>query len=169
MNKYIINALARPGKMAQSIYESLMPNGLYKDFGVKVIPYGNEKPTDGMYAITPDLYAIHGWSFANQAAKTHLDKTMGAASIIFGHIHRIQSYVRHNPMTGSAVGAWSFGALAKNNMFYQKGQPNDHCNGFGIVQTDGKYFNVITIPVLKDGSDEMVVLPNGETLRVRNG
>lgn len=169
MNKYILNLFNKPSKMSQSIYESLMPNELYGDYGVSVIPYGNEKPTDSMYWITPDLCCVHGWSFAMNAAKAHLDKTMGAASIIFGHIHRIQSYVRNNPMTGAAVGAWSFGALAKNNMFYQKGQPNDHSRGFGIVQTDGKYFNTITIPVLKDGSDDMVVLPHGETLRIKNG
>ena len=168
-NTFIVREMKiKAGAMAQAMYEGIMPTELYKNFGVEIVPYGNEDPRDGMHFITDDLCCVHGWSFATHAAKNHLDKTMGATSIIFGHTHRIQSYVRHNPMTGSAVGAWSFGALAKNNMYYQKGTPNDHSNGFGIVQTDGKYFNIITVPMLKDGSDDIVVLPHGKTLRTRS-
>lgn len=164
MGKWLLDKLGRPGRMTQVLYESLIPSDLYAEMGVKTIPYGNENPLDGMYKLTDDLFCVHGWSFATNAAKAHLDRTMGSTSIIFGHIHRIQSYVRRNPVSGKGVGAWSFGALAKPNMFYQNGQPNDHCTGFGIVQTDGNYFNAITIPVLKDGANDIVVLPNGAIL-----
>ena len=163
----IINDMKQHGNIAKAIHNAISPIDAYSSLGVNVIPYGNENPKDGTYWITPDLFCTHGWSFATNAAKAHLDKTMGAASIIFGHVHRIQSYARRNSMTGRTFGAWSFGALAKTNMFYQKGQPNDHCLGFGIVQTDGNWFNPITIPMLNDGSKDLVVLPDGSTLIIK--
>lgn len=169
-NHLLKNMNLKPGMMAQSIYESLTPTEIYQRMGIHVVPYGGEKPGDGMYKITDKLYCTHGWSFATHAAKAHLDKMFGDASLIFGHTHRIQSYIRGDHMHGGAIGAWSFGSLAKNNMYYQKGQPNDHANGFGIVQTDGNYFNVIPVHILNDRGDDIVVLPtNGKELRIRNG
>lgn len=171
LHKYILNNMnLTPGRMSESIYNSLTPTEIYQKMGIEVVPYGGENPRDGMYEITPELYCIHGWSFAAQAAKVHLDKMFGNASIIFGHTHRIQSYVKGNHFKGGAIGAWSFGSIAKNNMPYHKGQPNDHANGFGIVQTDGHYFNVIPVHILRDNGDDIVVLPtNGKELRIRNG
>jgi len=171
MNKFLLKAFRKPDRMSRSIYESLMPNDIFTKMGIEVVPYGNEKPTDGTYELIKDsLYCTHGWSFSTNAAKAHLDKTMGAHSIIFGHTHRIQSYIRNEAIKDKQVGAWSFGALAKNNMFYQKGAPNDHANGFGIVMIDknGEFFSPIQIPVLRDGKDKVVVLPNQDTLRYHN-
>lgn len=168
LHRYLIEKFGNPNELVQGVFEGMLYTEIFEDMGIKVVPYGNENPTDGMYDLTPDLKCVHGWSTAMNAAKAHLDRTMGAKSIIFGHIHRIQSYVRCNPDNGASVGAWSFGALAKNNMFYQRGQPNEHTNGFGIVHSDGKRFNVITIPILKDGGDDVVFLPNGEVLRAHN-
>jgi hypothetical protein len=169
-NHLLKNMNMKPGMMAQSIFESLTPTEIYNRMGVHVVPYGGENPGDGMYKITERLYCVHGWSYATHAAKVHLDRMFGDSSVIFGHTHRIQSYIKGDHMHGGAIGAWSFGSLAKNNMMYQKGQPNDHANGFGIVQTDGNYFNVIPVHILNDRGDDIVVLPtNGKELRIRNG
>ncbi len=85
---------------------------------------------------------------------------MGATSVIFGHTHRIQSYIRRNPMTNQLVGAWNIGALAKTNLLYNRGQPTDHALGFGVVFTYKNGFTVNTLPILGN-EHKYVILPNG--------
>ncbi len=162
VNSWLLNRLGR-GRLTEDMYEQLDPTLIYQDMGLQVIPYGDENPTDGTLEIFPGLVTLHGWSFAVNCAKEHLDKMMGATSVIFGHTHRIQSYVRRNPMKNELVGAWNIGALAKTNLLYQKGRPCDHGLAMAAVLTHKNGFTVQTLPILGD-KHKYMILPNGSVL-----
>ena len=133
------------------------PDKKFGELGVKMVGYGDEKASSNMLEIIPDtLYAVHGWSFAMNAAKIHFQRMKGR-SVLFGHTHRTQSHLEYDPISGKPVGAWSFGALSKKNFFYNKGIPTDHTNGFGLVLVNGYDFTPITITI-ENGS---ALLPNG--------
>ena len=158
----VLGEMKCKGNLAKAIYESLMPTEVYKRNGIHaVLPYNTVNPKDKVYNVVSDLFCIHGWSIAANAAQVHLDFMLGAGSIIFGHTHRVQSISTTNALTGRTHSAWSFGSLAKNNMGYQKGTPNKHTNGFGIVRTDGDFYQVNQVLVQNDGNKKMVILPNG--------
>lgn len=169
VNNWLLEKLGR-SKISLDMYEDLSPTHLYQQMGINVIPYGNEDAIDGTLPLfapkgsnAPSLVCVHGWSFSVNAAKAHLDKMMGATSVIFGHTHRIQSHIRRNPMTNANVGSWNLGALAKTNLFYQKGIPCDHALAFGVVFTYGDSFEVVTLPILGNKTKH-VILPNGAVL-----
>lgn len=162
-NKWLARNIGR-NELATQMYNDYLPITLYEEMGIHVTPYGRESITEGVLEIFPGLVCIHGWSHATNAAKTHLDMVTGAYSVIFGHIHRIQSFVKRNPITNKTVGAWSFGALAKNNMLWNNGKPTNHALGFGIVFTYGNEFKVQTLEVQIDGDRRTLFLPNGKVL-----
>lgn len=162
VNNWLLNRLGR-GKVTESVYDDINPTSFYKKEGINVIPYGEENPTDGTLELFPGLVTLHGWSTATNCAKIHLEKMLGATSVIHGHTHRIQSYTRRNPIKNELVGAWSIGALAKVGMFYQKGMPSEHSLAFAFVQTFKGGFVVNTIPIL-GGSHKYVMLPDGSVL-----
>lgn len=64
------------------------------------------------HKITSDLWAVHGWSIAKNAAQKHLDMMRGSASCVFGHVHKMQSVTEHNIVTDKLVRAWSTGCLS---------------------------------------------------------
>lgn len=148
--------------LVKSMFNQLSVCDIFENHGIEVAPYGGEDVVSSSIAITKDLHCVHGWSFAKHSAHTHLDKMMGSRSVLFGHTHRIQSHIRRDPFSQKLVGAWSFGALAKTNMFYEKGQPNDHALGFGLVHIRKDQFAVSTNTILDTHNRRSVILPNGE-------
>jgi hypothetical protein len=163
LNKWLARNIGR-NELATQIYKEYLPTDLYEEMGIHVTPYGRESVTEGILEIFPGLICLHGWSHAMNAAKTHLDHVAGGYSIIFGHIHRIQSFVKRNPITNKNMSAWSFGALAKNNMLWNNGKPTNHALGFGIVFTHGNDFKVQTLEIQIDGDKRKLFLPNGQVL-----
>jgi len=164
INKWLANRLGA-SSVSQAAFNELSPKALYEDMGIHVTPYGNEDSKAGILEIFPRLVCVHGWSFAMNAAKTHLDKMMGANSVIFGHTHRKQDYVRRNPVNDDQVGGWSFGALAKTNLLYNRGIPTDHTLGFGIVLTHHDSFLIIPIDIKATSKGKRkLILPAGQVL-----
>lgn len=148
-------------------YTGLMPYKVYEDIGIHVTPYGNTEVKDNILELIPErLFCIHGWSHAKQSASTHLRGVQGAYSVIFGHTHRSQHDSVKNPITKRSVEAWSFGSLAKVEMKWHNGAPNDHLLGFGIVHVHGDDFNIMNIPISINRKDDSrkVILPEGTVL-----
>jgi hypothetical protein len=168
INTYVCKNIEKK-EFAQYINDNLDPKNIYEEMGIQVTPYGAEKAYENMLEIFPGLYCVHGWSFSTHAAATHLNKIGRSASILFGHTHRIDSCIAPTAGTGKQVGAWSFGALQKKNRLYNKGTPNDHSLGFGIVLTHGDMFTVYTIPIHgnEDTTHRHCVLPNGTVLETK--
>jgi hypothetical protein len=85
------------------------------------------------------LSFIHGWYYNKYAAAKTLIEFGG--NIVFGHIHRIQTYTKRIKATGDEIAAWSLGCLTDKEPGYSHGRPNSHVNGFGIcyISDDGNF------------------------------
>ena len=165
INKWLAKRLGACD-LSQSMFDDYSPKNLYEDLGIHVTPYGNEDISEGVLEIFPKLLCVHGWSFAINAAKVHLDRVMGGNSLIFGHTHRTQSYIKRNPIGNETVGAWSFGALAKNNLLYQKGIPCDHTLGFALVVTHNDSFQIMPIQInIRANGGRKMILPTGTVIQ----
>lgn len=152
---------------AQQMYADHMPTDLYEELGIHVTPYGNEAVGEGILELIPNrLIAVHGWSFSKHSSATHLTQVQGAYSVVYGHTHRAQSHVVRNPVTRRRVEAWSFGALAKPEMKWHNGNPNDHVLGFGLVNVHGSEFNIqcLSIEIDKDSDSRTLILPDGKVI-----
>lgn len=92
-HEYRIARFAARATEGSATYTMLAPE--------KVIPRGREKrrftmiPYSGAddgsyphYAITPNLVAVHGWSYAIAASRRHLQMSQGR-SVVFGHTHHL--------------------------------------------------------------------------------
>lgn len=175
LNDYLVNQCKMPQHRAEDVYEKICIENKLKADGIHVVPYATSigstqnkyaSQSEGFYHITPNLLTIHGWCYGRNASRDHLNKVEGK-SVIFGHTHRFDSVIDGLMISGDTRGAWSFGSLALNNMSYNKGAPNAHTNGFGIVYVKGSVFKVDPINILKDGKHKLVVLPQfGEELRI---
>lgn len=104
------------------------------------------------------LLVIHGeplTGIGNQAgqypAKSAVDRY--AQSVLFGHVHTMQSFTRVLPHDKSQKwAAWSSPVLAKTNPAYAQNKPNAVVQGFTIVEQHGAgLFNVFPI-VMVNGS-----------------
>lgn len=81
------------------------------------------------HKITPNLVAVHGWSFAKAAAQVHLDAVQGYASIVFGHVHRQMSLTTRHPFTDELFQAWSPGCLCEFVPTYKANDPAGWAHG----------------------------------------
>jgi len=164
LNKYIAKKLGA-SDLSMTMFEDYSPKTHYEEMGIHVTPYGNEDSRDGILEIFPGLVCVHGWSFAQNAARAHLNKLMGASSIIFGHTHRRDYNEQRNPVSNQTVGSWSIGALTKMNLAWQRGIPCDHTLGFAIVLTHGDSFNVFEMRINVTSSDKRKLqFPDGEVM-----
>ncbi len=162
-HRYFIGKMGR-GKMSTGLYESYNACSIFEREGIKVTPYGGLNVMDSALILN-DIVFIHGWSHAVNAAKAHLDRTLGSRDVIFGHVHRMTHYMRRDPISNHNVGSWSFGALAKTQQFYNKATPNDHVLGFGLVLIDDTGRKTIySIPIHVNGSQYFCTLPNGDRI-----
>ena len=144
-----------------------MPTDLVEDLGIHVTTYGNESVGEGILQLIPDtLVAIHGWSFSKHSSATHISQLQGAYSIVYGHTHRAQSLVVRNPVTRRRVEGWSFGSLAKTELKWHGGNPNDHVLGFGLVNIHGDKFNIQSLSIEIDRKDDSrtLILPDGKVI-----
>lgn len=131
-----------------------VPTGLRRGY-VQLVPQSKTMKTGG-------LVAVHGWSFAKNAARIHLDKSR-SQSIVFGHTHRQQVEVSRDPWTGQLVKAFNPGTLSKLEPLYAVGgTPSDWSHGFAIVYV-GKYSWTEYIISIVNGA---CVLPDGRQLKL---
>ncbi len=110
----------------------------------KVIPRGRDKrrfslipyagPDNGNYphyAITPNLVAIHGWSYALAATRRHLALSQGR-SICFGHVHRASQEYVQNIWSKGTVQAISPGCTCRLVPTYNAGRVVEWSHGFAL-------------------------------------
>jgi len=122
------------------------------------IPYKSQL---AHYEITPDLWALHGWSFAKSAARIHQDRAV-SVSVVYGHTHRQQSEARRDPASGRVLKAWSPGCLCKLQPLYRQNMPTSWVQGFSIVYIgSGGRWTDYTVTI-QDGE---CVLPDGRQIK----
>lgn len=155
---------ASNGQTALAVYSILSPTNTIargrKNF--TMIPYS--VPTGdrmGYVQLAPDLVAVHGWSFAKNAAQVHLAKSR-SKSIIFGHTHRAQLEGGRDPWTGKPVKAFSPGTLSKLAPLYAVGgSPTDWVHGFAIVYVGKNSWTEYIVNI----DNGYCVLPDGKEIR----
>lgn len=115
------------------------------------------------HKIAPDLWAIHGWSYAKNAASVHL-ATARSVSIIHGHTHRRQEVSGRDPTNGRLLFGMSPGCLCTLEPDYRSHSPTDWQHGFAIVYqsaTDPENWTHYLVSI-RDG---YCVLPDGKEIR----
>lgn len=166
------------GRAGQEIYKMIAPAEVLgkrngnprKNF--KLIPY--DVPTGnrmGYVQIVPNhagmktggLVGIHGWSWAKNAARVHLEKSR-SQSVVFGHTHRIQLEASRDPWTGKTILAFNPGTLSKLQPLYSTGgNPSEWSNGFALIYVGKTSWTQYIIPINSNGS---CVLPDGREIRL---
>ena len=132
-------ALKYPSLRGKIEYDNAM--GLTKR-GVKYIPL-----VDQPYKIGK-LYTCHGWYSTINSAKKHLEMIGG--NVVFGHIHKFQSYSQCIPAKNEEIMAWSLGCLCGKLPKWKKGAPTGWQNGFAVVYMDSKTgrFNLYPVQII---------------------
>ena len=93
------------------------------------IPYNTYLPH---YKVAPNLWAVHGWSFAKNAANVHLEKSR-TFSVIYGHSHRADYASMLLMEDDTMIEAWSDGCLASLKPAYMMHSPHNWSHGLSIV------------------------------------
>lgn len=150
------------GSGAQAIYDAISPQVQLtknRSNNFKYIPYMNvREPGFSYYDITPNLVAVHGWSVARNAARSHLDKAR-SKSIVHGHTHRQESCATRNPFTKERIVGWSPGCLRTLQPSYMASNPSDWILGFSLIYVGSNPCNWTEYSLtIQNGR---VVLPNG--------
>ncbi len=154
----------KAGFSGRAAFDTLDPKHLLTqgipDKEIEVIPYVNVTSPISTYNVCHDLYAVHGWSFAVNAAKVHLDKAK-SASIVFGHCHRAMSTLTRDPFSGKILKAWSPGCLSKlQPLYFTGGSPSDWVHGMSLVYSGTKSWTEYSL-VIDRGR---VILPDGDVI-----
>jgi len=120
------------------------------------IPYGSADGKYPHYKINGRIVAVHGWSWAVNATKAHLNKSQGK-SIIHGHTHRIDSCIYPNIWGAGTIQARSAGCLCKPVPTYGTGRPVEWVNAFIVGHTGRRSDTMFTVDIKGD----FAILPNG--------
>lgn len=121
------------------------------------------------FAVTSDLWAIHGWSLAKNFAQKNLELVRNK-SVCSGHAHRIQSVTERDPVSGKLLHSWSPGCLSKlQPAWAHAGGPTAWSHGVSIAFCEDECltkpdprWTPYTITISRGEA----VLPGGTSLRV---
>lgn len=125
------------------------------------IPYGSANGRYPHWKVNSRIIAVHGWSYAVNAARRHLQMSQGH-SVIFGHTHRLGFECQQNLFGGDTIRAVSCGCLCNPVPLYGTGRPVEWTNGF-LIGYLGKHSDTL---FLVDIKGSFAILPNGEEVRV---
>ena len=126
-----------------------------KDF--TYVPYDGKEGMYAHYAISPNLVAVHGWSYAQDATRQHLRLAQGR-SVIHGHTHRADHVMSQKVWGKGTVEAMSAGCLCRLIPTYNVGSPVTWVNGFiqGFIRS--KSHTLYFVPIV----DGTCVMPSGK-------
>jgi len=124
------------------------------------IPYGSVTGKYPHYKVNNRIVAVHGWSYAKNASRRHLDMSQGK-SIIYGHSHRVDTLIVQNVWRkGDHVQARGAGCLCNPIPTYGVGRPVEWVNAF-IIGFLGKHSDTLYTVPIRDG---VCVLPSGKEI-----
>jgi Predicted phosphohydrolases len=121
------------------------------------VPYDGSEGMNAHYAISPNLVAVHGWSFAQDATRQHLKLSQGK-SVIHGHTHRSDHVMFRKVWERGKVEAVSAGCLCTLLPKYQVGSPNTWTHGFVQGFIGSKTHTLYFVPIV----DGTCVMPSGK-------
>lgn len=157
----IERAAATMGGQFSAVHSLISPRTLLSQGRKKFtwIPYNSEL---AHYEVARDLWAFHGWTHGTHAAYNHL-QALRSVSGLFGHIHRQQSYVVRNPVSGRRIKSWSPGCLSKLQPLWNQTAPTNWTHGFDMiyVKNDLSEWTNYTVEIQKGEC----ILPSGKTVK----
>ena len=119
----------------------LEANADFESLGIEYYPLNKQPVKIGK------LHFLHGTYTNEHHAKKHLMKYMG--NVIYGHIHKFQSYYQGIPLRDDEMGANAIGCLCDKNPEWLRG-PGHWQNGFAVIYFDDKgYFDVYPVIMTK--------------------
>lgn len=124
------------------------------------VPYDGHEGMYSHYAISKNLVAVHGWSFAQDATRTHLKLSQGR-SIIHGHTHRADHVMSQAVWGKGTIEAMSAGCLCKLIPTYNVGNPVTWVNGFIQGFIGSKSHSLYFVPIV----DGACVMPDGKEVK----
>ena len=114
------------------------------------IPYGSADGRYPHYAVNSRIVAVHGWSYALNSVRKHLEVGQGR-SVVFGHTHRSESKEAQNIWeTGRIVQARSAGCLCQLIPLYGTGRPVEWVNAFVLGYLGRRSDSLYTVPIMGD-------------------
>lgn len=123
------------------------------------IPYGSADGKYPHYKVNSRIVAVHGWSYAQNAARRHLQMSQGR-SVLYGHSHRAESMLIQHVWGSGVVQSRSGGCMCKPIPLYGTGRPVEWINGFIVGYMGRTSDTMYTIPVQGD----FAVLPDGSII-----
>lgn len=124
------------------------------------VPYGSVSGKYPHYKINSRIVAVHGWSYARNAARMHLSMSQGM-SVLFGHCHRCDSMAIQNVWrNGAVVHSMSAGCLCRQVPTYGTGRPVEWLNAFIVGYLGRKSDSLYTVHILGD----RCILPDGKEI-----
>jgi hypothetical protein len=136
------------GALGESILEYVSPERLLtagrpwlrwvpyvEPFAQDRLPPGQRGGGMPHYKIARDLWAVHGWSIARNAAAKHLEMA-GTVSIVHGHTHRQQEAAKRSLVDDRIVRAWSPGCLSQLQPAWRHSAPTDWVHGFDAIYVE---------------------------------
>lgn len=160
VNRAVAGALRRSPLSA--VHELISPkallsagrrNFIWIDYGKDPLPH---------YNITPDLWAFHGLSVADNAAGATVKKLISVSGV-FGHIHRAQSASIRNKVDNKVIKAWSPGCLSKLQPLYATSNTTDWIHGFSLVYVKNDETSWFDFSVRIENG--VCMLPGGKEIR----
>lgn len=125
------------------------------------VPYCSTSDPTSYYRITKDLVAVHGWSFAKNAARVHLDMAR-SQSVVYGHTHRQELVATRDPFSNRVIKAFSPGCLSRlQPMYATGGSPTTWSHGFSLIYVGSTSWTEYNLTISRGA----VVLPDGREIR----
>ena len=143
--------------------ECVIPRGRDKR-RFTLIPYaGTDDGRYPHYAITPNLVAVHGWSYAVAATRRHLQMSMGK-SLIYGHTHRCSFESVQNIWGRGVVSAINPGCTCRLIPTYNAGRVTEWSHAFCLIYISRKNptdWTAYNVPIIEG----RCVLPDGREIK----
>ena len=117
-------------------------NGLHLD--ERGIKYYKEKEQPVKFG---NLYMMHGFYTNIYHARKTLEAVGG--NVVYGHVHKMSSYIKNLYSHDEVIGAWSLGTLNSRNPYWLRGKPSNWQNGFAVMyMKDNGNFNLYPIIII---------------------
>lgn len=129
-----------------------------------MIPYAGAP--DGKYpyyAVTPNLAAVHGWSYAVSAARRHIQMSMGR-SLIYGHTHKCEFTSIQNIWGSGVVSAINPGCTCRLVPTYNAGRITEWSHAFCVIYISRRNpldWTAYNVPI----TDGRCILPDGREVK----
>lgn len=168
-HEYRLARWCAANQIGTHLYETLMPALRFAAAlpKLKYIPYRDPTATNpAYYSLEDRIVVVHGWTYAEHAAKHHLLQAQGK-SVIYGHTHTMDRFHRpvlHNPYRViQAVGA---GCLCKPMPFWRTHAPTRWVQGFilGRLRRNEESIHAVLIQNQQAEIDNILISPQGYRL-----